>query len=123
MNPPKERNIPQGTSMMAAAVQPPKLVPAVSPLRVGARNEGRDSEEGEVQGPSEPPRTAKGRSPRRPGRPRGPERVPLSVRILTANDRRLTAAVEETGLNPQTIVDQALDAYFKRLKIKDPQQD
>ncbi|WP_405802270.1 hypothetical protein [Streptomyces sp. NBC_01506] len=44
----------------------------------------------------------------------------LSVRILAKNDRRLTIAVEQTGKNPQTIVDTALDSLFKRLKIEDP---
>ena len=49
------------------------------------------------------------------GRPRGPERVPLTVRILTAVDERLTAAVEATGKSPQYIVDEALSEYLKRL--------
>ncbi|MGW2110708.1 hypothetical protein [Streptomyces sp. NPDC001948] len=67
-------------------------------------------------------RTSKGgtRPPRRRGRPRGPERVAVSVRILTSTDRKLTAAVEQTGLNPQTILEDALEAYFRRLKIQDP---
>lgn len=60
------------------------------------------------------------RPPRRRGRPRGPERVALTVRILTSTDRKLTAAVEQTGLNPQTIVEQAMEAYFRRLKVEDP---
>lgn len=60
------------------------------------------------------------RPPRRRGRPRGPERAMLSVRILAENDRRLTLAVEQTGQNPQSLVDQALDTLFKRLKIQDP---
>jgi hypothetical protein len=120
VNPPsKERNIPEPTSMMGAT-QPPKLVPAVNPLRVGARNEEQDQDELQRQPAPAKGNRAKGRTPRRPGRPRGPERVPLSVRILAENDRKLTAAVDETGLNPQTIVDEALSAYFKRLKIKDP---
>lgn len=62
----------------------------------------------------------RGRPPRRRGRPRGPERRPLSVRILAPTDRKLTVAVEQTGLNPQTLVEQALEAHFKRLKITDP---
>lgn len=60
------------------------------------------------------------RQPRRRGRPRGPERVPLTVRILPPTDRKLTAAVEQTGLNPQTLVEDALKAYFRWLKIQDP---
>jgi hypothetical protein len=42
------------------------------------------------------------------------------VRILASTDRKLTVAVQETGLNPQTLVEQALEAYFRRLKIQDP---
>jgi hypothetical protein len=56
-----------------------------------------------------------GKRRRRVGRPRGPERVPLTVRILTAVDERLTAAVEATGKSPQYIVDEALGEYLKRL--------
>lgn len=58
-----------------------------------------------------------GKRRRRVGRPRGPERVPLTVRILAQNDARLTAAVEETGTSPQYIVDAALAAYFDALGI------
>ncbi|MCX4682629.1 hypothetical protein OG413_46650 [Streptomyces sp. NBC_01433] len=61
--------------------------------------------------------------PRRRGRPRGPEREMLSVRILASNNRKLTVAVEKTDLNPQTLVDQALEALFKRLKVEDPGPD
>lgn len=49
------------------------------------------------------------------GRPRGPERAPLTVRILKATDERLTVAVEATGENPQSIVDEALSEYLTRL--------
>jgi hypothetical protein len=55
------------------------------------------------------------RAPRRPGRPKGPDRVALSVRILPHLDEQLTAEVEAQQLNPQTIVDQALTDYFARL--------
>ncbi|MZG06198.1 hypothetical protein G3M53_91515 [Streptomyces sp. SID7982] len=67
-----------------------------------------------------PSSTGRSRAPRRRGRPRGPERIPLTVRILEPTDRKLTAAVEQTGLNPQTLVEEALEAYFRRLKIQDP---
>jgi hypothetical protein len=56
-----------------------------------------------------------GKRRRRVGRPRGPERVPLTVRILAAADERLTAAVEATGKSPQYIVDEALSEYLTRL--------
>lgn len=52
---------------------------------------------------------------RRLGRPRGPARVPLTVRILAAQDERLTAEVARQGLSPQYLVEQALSEYFTRL--------
>ncbi|MFE2045918.1 hypothetical protein ACFXAZ_34365 [Streptomyces sp. NPDC059477] len=70
--------------------------------------------------PSVPASAPAGRPPRRRGRPRGPQRVALSVRLLASTDRRLTAAVQQTGLNPQSIVEQALQAHFRRLRIEDP---
>lgn len=70
--------------------------------------------------PKSPRSASSSRTPRRPGRPRGPKRVPLSVRILPTTDRKLTAAVAQTGLNPQTLVEQALEAQFRRLKVEDP---
>lgn len=62
-------------------------------------------------------RRQKSRQPRRAGRPKGPDRVPLSVRILAETDARLTTAVELTGWNPQTIVDRALAQYLDTLEI------
>ena len=58
-----------------------------------------------------------GRPARRVGRPRGPERVALTIRILAATDERLTAAVEQTGESPQYLVDKALAAYLDALGI------
>ncbi|WP_370424422.1 hypothetical protein AB8O64_37150 (plasmid) [Streptomyces sp. QH1-20] len=91
-------------------------------------NAGESAEENEDQAPEPaatpkrpaPSSTGRSRAPRRRGRPRGPERVPLTVRILPPTDRKLTVAVEQTGLNPQTLVEDALEAYFRRLKIQDP---
>jgi hypothetical protein len=57
------------------------------------------------------------RKPRRVGRPRGPERVPLTIRILAETDERLTAAVEATGESPQYLVDAALTRYLDALGI------
>ncbi|MFB6594792.1 hypothetical protein ACFCX6_35570 [Streptomyces sp. NPDC056353] len=85
--------------------------------------DGKDSQEPEPAAPPKrpaPSSTGRSRAPRRRGRPRGPERVPLTVRILAPTDRKLTVAVEQTGLNPQTLVEDALEAYFRRLKIQDP---
>ncbi|MEU9174917.1 hypothetical protein AB0D34_45400 [Streptomyces sp. NPDC048420] len=79
--------------------------------------EGQEPPAAEGAGSSSKPAR---RSPRRAGRPRGPERAPLSVRVLVANDRMLTVAVEQTGKNPQTLVDEALGLLFKKLKIEDP---
>ncbi|WP_226367347.1 hypothetical protein [Pseudonocardia sp. ICBG162] len=53
-------------------------------------------------------RTGSGRRPRRVGRPRGPERIQLSTRILVDLDAALTDAVERSGLSPQPIVEEAL---------------
>jgi hypothetical protein len=58
-----------------------------------------------------------GKPRRRVGRPRGPERVPLTVRVLAATDERLTAAVNLTGQSPQYLVDAALAAYFDALGV------
>lgn len=57
---------------------------------------------------------------RRVGRPRGPERVAITVRIRQRNNERLTVAVDKTGKSPQYIVEEALDRYFDELGIGDP---
>lgn len=111
----RKRNIPDSTSVLGGPAQQPKLVPSVQPLLVGDRNQ-----EDQDQGRSTKPSAVTKRPPRRRGRPRGPERVAMTVRILKSTDRKLTVAVEETGLNPQSIVEDALEAYFRRLKIQDP---
>lgn len=58
-----------------------------------------------------------GKKQRRVGRPRGPERIPLTTRILASENARLTAAVEMTGESPQYILDAALKAYLDALGI------
>ncbi|MGY3685133.1 hypothetical protein [Streptomyces sp. TE33382] len=83
-------------------------------------NDDQDHADDNGRAPKPSQSKAPRRPPRRRGRPRGPEREMLSVRILAANNRKLTVAVEQTDLNPQTLVDQALEAMFKRLKIEDP---
>ncbi|WP_327170018.1 hypothetical protein [Streptomyces subrutilus] len=40
------------------------------------------------------------------------------MRILPETDQLLTKAVEELEMNPQSIVEEALLAYFKRNKIQ-----
>ncbi|MFF8506415.1 hypothetical protein ACF07L_38125 [Streptomyces anulatus] len=69
------------------------------------------------------PSSKRSRPARLPGRPRGPQRVPLTVRLLESTDRKLTEAVQQQQLNPQSIVEEALEAYFRRHKIKDPGAD
>lgn len=65
--------------------------------------------------PATTPLTAQ--RPRRLGRPRGPERVPLSVRILVETDARLTLACEQTGKTPQYLVEDALQLLYLRLGV------
>lgn len=62
-----------------------------------------------------PPAPSTWRPSRRPGRPKGPDRIPLSVRILAEHDARLTQEVERQELSPQFIVDAALSDYFTKL--------
>lgn len=63
-------------------------------------------------------RKARGKAPsRRVGRPPGPDRTQLSVRVLDAIDDRLDIAVEMTGQSPQTIVEAALSAYLDALGV------
>ncbi|WP_405747567.1 hypothetical protein OG422_30675 [Streptomyces sp. NBC_01525] len=57
---------------------------------------------------------------RRAGRPRGPERVPLSVRLLVETDVRLTLACAQTGQTPQYLVEDALQLLFKELGVPRP---
>ena len=52
---------------------------------------------------------------RRLGRPRGPVRVPLTIRILASHNERLSSEVDLQGLSPQYLVEQALTEYFARL--------
>jgi hypothetical protein len=62
---------------------------------------------------------ARGRGAERParrrGRPRGPDRVALNVRIRRELDDRLTAAVDQTGQGPQDLVEHALELLLDRL--------
>ncbi|MGD6765971.1 hypothetical protein ACOKM5_44320 [Streptomyces sp. BH097] len=88
-------------------------------------NAGDSADENEHQEPPEPKapkaKAAPTRTPElRRGRPKGPARRAVTARILVKNDRMLTKAVQVTGKIPQTIFDEALEAYFKRLKIEDP---
>lgn len=67
-----------------------------------------------------PPRKHGGAGRRR-GRPRGPERVALGVRILASIDERLTAECERLGVGPQELVDAALDRFLPPLPPEPPE--
>ena len=51
---------------------------------------------------------------RRVGRPAGPARTALTVRVLTEIDEALTDAVEDTGWSPQYIADDALSEWLSQ---------
>lgn len=61
------------------------------------------------------PESQVGAGARRVGRPRGPARVPRTVRLLEEHDRRLATEVELQGLSPQYLIERAVAEYFKRL--------
>ncbi|WP_030965612.1 hypothetical protein [Streptomyces sp. NRRL S-378] len=88
--------------------------------KAAKRREADPADPGNAQ---EPDWDSLGKKPSRPagrrvGRPKGPERVPITVRILPHTNSLLTKAVEELEMNPQSIVEEALAAYFKRNKIQ-----
>jgi len=58
------------------------------------------------------------RASRRVGRPRGPDRVKLSVRITQDLDDQLSRAVDQTSMSPQYIVEEALAKHFRSLGLK-----
>ncbi|MFJ8628883.1 hypothetical protein ACIRD3_39380 [Kitasatospora sp. NPDC093550] len=98
----------QAASVPAAADEGVKTSAADS----GSAGESAGENTGEKAGSGDGSRPG-----RRLGRPRGPERVKLSVRILKAHDEKLTQAVEQTGDNPQELVDRALKLLFAKLKL------
>ena len=78
---------------------------------------GKDVPPADVS-PEPPAAPSSVRPARRRGRPRGPDRVKLSVRIRTDLDEMLSEAVERTQLSPQYIVEEALARHFRALGIK-----
>ena len=110
-DPPADQNVSDIASVSASGndgdiASVPAARPAVVPAseRVSSAASGKD-------------RRNAGKPQRRVGRPRGPERVPLTTRILASENARLTAAVEMTGESPQYIVDAALKAYLDALGV------
>lgn len=78
---------------------------AVPAVRSASRKAVKKASSGDRQRPA-------GRKPRRVGRPLGPSRTAITVRILSEIDDALTAAVEDSGQSPQYIVDDALRAWL-----------
>lgn len=62
---------------------------------------------------SEPASTNTSRR-RGPGRPSGPDRRAITVRVLAEHDQILTEAWDEDGLRPQQVIDQALADWAKK---------
>lgn len=46
------------------------------------------------------------------GRPPGPDRQAITVRVLAEHDAKLTAAWDQKGMRPQQVIDAALAAWF-----------
>ncbi|WP_411073330.1 hypothetical protein [Streptomyces sp. cmx-4-25] len=84
MNPPKERNIPPGTSQLGG----PTLTPKVAPLKVGGRIGGEDQAEGQEHGQDQEGAPS-ARIPSRPGRSRGGRRPAPAVADAVAHTVRL----------------------------------
>lgn len=61
-------------------------------------------------------RSSLGLPPRRRGRPAGPTRVMLTVRVLVETDALVTEISEATGAGPQEITDAAIAHYAAALR-------
>ncbi|GAA1376791.1 hypothetical protein ACFPK5_00765 [Streptomyces beijiangensis] len=57
-----------------------------------------------------------GRPARKPGRPAGPTRVMMNVRVLLETDDLVTEMGEHTGMGPQHVTDAAIAHYAKYLR-------
>ncbi|MFD9033329.1 hypothetical protein ACFVZW_19575 [Streptomyces sp. NPDC059567] len=57
-----------------------------------------------------------GLPPRRRGRPAGPTRVMMNVRVLLETDQLVTAIGETTGMGPQDVADAAIAHYAAHLR-------
>ncbi|MEU2086765.1 hypothetical protein ABZ569_33460 [Streptomyces albus] len=63
-----------------------------------------------------PSRSKLGLPPRKRGRPAGPPRVPMNVRVLLETDRLVTEIGEELDMGPQQIADAAIAHYAAHLR-------
>jgi len=61
-------------------------------------------------------RASFGLPPRRRGRPAGPDRVPLHVRVTLDVDQLVSEIAEHTGDGPQDIVEEAVRRYAAALR-------
>jgi hypothetical protein len=57
-----------------------------------------------------------GLPPRKPGRPAGPTRVMMNVRVLLETDALVTEIGEHTGMGPQHVADAAIAHYAKYMR-------
>lgn len=57
-----------------------------------------------------------GRPARKPGRPAGPTRVMMNVRVLLETDDLVTEIGTHTGMGPQHVADAAIAHYAKYLR-------
>ncbi|MFD5899675.1 hypothetical protein [Streptomyces sp. NPDC060366] len=69
-----------------------------------------------------------GLPPRKPGRPAGPARVMMNVRVLLETDELVTEIGTHTGMGPQHVADAAIAHYAKYLRRtgklpKEPESD
>ncbi|MBC3844735.1 hypothetical protein GXW82_44585 [Streptacidiphilus sp. 4-A2] len=61
-------------------------------------------------------RASFGLPPRRRGRPSGPDRVALHVRVTLDVDALVTEIVDHTGAGPQEVVEEAVRRYAAALR-------
>jgi hypothetical protein len=54
------------------------------------------------------------------GRPRGGEKIAVTIMLPTSTKDRLDAIAEQTGVNRGAFVDQALQAHFKKSRERNP---
>lgn len=94
---------------------PPAVISASGKADSGQRPAARISASGKAGGEPRVSASRKSGAPaRRRGRPKGPLRFTLSVRIPAELDLRVSAEYEASGDGPQTIVEKALDEYLSR---------